>query len=141
MIDEFLSFLDQEVINSLEKGHAPYQPSKASGMKKRCLALSNSNMEEKSSTFNFTPYNILSEKSPSKEMKKRDVSSSETSNPVDPVWTLKGRSKEANESSENGKGLGSPDTSSAVSELLAEGSTETRDISDIAMKELQQWKD
>ena len=105
MIDDFLSFLDQEVINSLEKGHAPYQPSKASDMKKRCLALSNSHMEEKSSAFNFTPYNVLSEKSPSKEMKKKDVSSSETSNSVDPVWTLKGRSKETNESFDNNKGL------------------------------------
>ena len=139
-IDEFLSFLDPMVIDSLEKGHQPYQPSKAADLKKRCLPFSNTEME-KSSAFNFTPYNVLSERSPSKDFKKSQMSSSEASNPVD-VWTLKGRSKETSESSTNGKGLASLERRSAVGELINEDKAfaEPRDIADVAMRELQQWK-
>ena len=61
-IDEFLSFLDPLVIDSLRNGSGvPYQPSKAAALKRKCLAASEltiSGVSDKT-PFNFAPYNIL----------------------------------------------------------------------------------
>ena len=131
-IDCTLSFMDDFVLKSLEKGAPIYDPDKI---------LVSTYPETKSPTLRFTPYNVMSESdwksiSSSALSPKSESNLSSGSSKAPEVWTLKGRVKPDPEvqdtGSINSSGSNSKDSTSTTKRNL--------DFEESVIQDIDQWK-